>query len=367
MINHIAIVLADLQIGGAQRVATILANEWLKLGVRVTILTLDKDRAPAFPLEAGVTVTPLALSGKSPNKLHAALANFVRIKRIRHALLHAKPDVVIGFGEVESAYAYMAVGRDLPVICYFQTNPRHRTLNGIWRKISQAVMPKMAGVVVQTLRGQALLKAIMPNVAAHVIGNPVPTPHPLPKAANSHVRLMAAGRFDPAKGFDLLIAACGALPATLPDWQLTIWGDGVERPKLVDLIAKHKLIGKVHLPGFTNDMGQVFADNDVFVLSSRREGFPNVLVEAMAAGLAVLTTDCETGPSDILRNYETGLLVASEDVQALAIGLETMISDADIREKLAQAAPAAIRPYAPAQIASDWVVYLASLPARLRD
>lgn len=361
--SHIALMLADLQVGGAQRVATILANEWVKTGVRVTILTLDKDKTPAFALDPAVNVMPLALSGKSPNPLHAALANLVRISRTRKALRSVNADVVIGFGEIESLYAYLAVGKCKPVICYLQTNPRHRTLNSIWRRLSQSLTPRMAGIVVQTERGRQLLKTVMAGCDATVIANPVPTPPPLPRAPADTIRLMAAGRLDPAKGFDILIKACALLPPLLPAWSLTIWGDGPERKSLVEAVAAHKLIGKVDLPGFTSDMQQAFAAADAFILSSRREGFPNVLVEAMAAGLAVVAADCETGPADIIDNGTTGLLVTPENPAALSKAMQSVIEDADMRRKLAANAPAAIAAFTPARIAGQWLDYLARLPA----
>ena len=100
-------------------------------------------------------------------------------------------------------------------------------------------------------------------------------------------------------------------------------------------------------------------DASVFVLSSRFEGFPIVLLEALAAGLAVVSFDCPTGPADILTDGASGLLVPPEDVPALAAALDRVMTDEALRRRLAAAAPAAVRPYSVERVGRRWDEVLA--------
>jgi glycosyltransferase involved in cell wall biosynthesis len=100
-------------------------------------------------------------------------------------------------------------------------------------------------------------------------------------------------------------------------------------------------------------------DASVFVLSSRFEGFPLVLLEAMTAGLAVVSFDCPTGPGEIVTDGANGLLVPAEDVEALGVALDRVMSDEPLRRRLAAAAPAAVLPFSREQIGRRWDELLA--------
>ncbi len=118
-----------------------------------------------------------------------------------------------------------------------------------------------------------------------------------------------------------------------PGWRLVIWGEGPERAALEALRDRLGLTDRVDLPGLTERPGQWVEDATVFVLSSRFESFGNVVTEAMAAGLPVVTTDCPWGPGEIVRHGVDGWVVAPEDVAALADGLATLMADGELRAR----------------------------------
>jgi glycosyltransferase involved in cell wall biosynthesis len=124
---------------------------------------------------------------------------------------------------------------------------------------------------------------------------------------------------------------------------LSIFGEGPERGALERQADRLGIADRVRLPGLTSSPGEWIAAADIFVLSSRFEGFPNVLLEALAAGIPSVAFDCPWGPADIIHDERTGLLIAKEDVAALASALVRLLTDSDLRHRIAACAQADTR------------------------
>jgi glycosyltransferase involved in cell wall biosynthesis len=176
--------------------------------------------------------------------------------------------------------------------------------------------------------------------------------------------VVAAGRLNTQKGFDLLVRAWEPVARRRPDWRLEIYGSGPERAALERLIGELGLSDRVALMGRTQALGEAMAAASLFALSSRFEGFGMVLVEAMGKGLPVVSFDCPRGPGDIVSHGEDGLLVAPEDVDALAAALLELIEDPERRRRLAAAARRTARRYESRAIAPAWDALLGDLAAR---
>ncbi|HOI08803.1 MAG TPA: glycosyltransferase, partial [Deltaproteobacteria bacterium] len=138
------------------------------------------------------------------------------------------------------------------------------------------------------------------------------------------------------------------------DWSLVILGEGEDRRLLQDLISRLSLDDRVLLPGRIQNLEPVLRRSDIFVLSSRYEGFPNVLMEAMALGLPVISTDCPYGPGDIIRHGHDGILVPNQDVQALANAMGALIEDEGERRRLAAQSPSVLDRFGKDAIMHQW-------------
>ena len=162
-----------------------------------------------------------------------------------------------------------------------------------------------------------------------------------------HYKLLAVGTLKQQKGFDILINAFNLFPEEIKkDCQLIILGEGPERKNLEGQIDKLNLKNFISLPGFQIDPYPWFFSADLFVLSSRWEGFGNVIVEALEAGVTVVSTDCKSGPAEILENGRHGYLVASEDSEGLATSivhaLENKFSEKDLINRASEYSAASV-------------------------
>lgn len=172
---------------------------------------------------------------------------------------------------------------------------------------------------------------------------------------------LAAGRLSPQKGYDMLIRAWAAVAATHPDWRLRICGDGKERASLEALIRDHGLDDAVSLEGPARDIAAEMERSALFVLSSRHEGLPLVLLEAMSKGMAVVSFDCPTGPADVIDDRRNGLLVPNGDVEALAAAIVEMIEDEELRTRCAAGAAETALRYRMAAVGPRWEALMREL------
>ncbi len=353
---RIGCVIASLGSGGAERVMLSLCTAWAARGDTVILFTFDDGRQDFHTVPVGVTRVALDIAGVSTSPLGAIRANAMRLRTLRRALRSRPLDVIVSFTDRTNVSTLLAArGLGIPVVISERTDPRRHNSGTAWSVLRRVTYRGATALVVQTERVRSWAETHVSPSRVHVIGNPLRDVAPPAVTAGARAATIAAvGRLAPEKGFDTLLRAFALVHGTHPTWRLVISGEGPLRAALEAQVHELKLDTVVSLPGRTSTVDDVLAASAVFVLSSRYEGFPNVLLEAMACGCACVATDCDSGPSDLLAHDALGLLVPVDDAIALASAMTCVLDDPAYRSRLGESARASTQRFALTRALQAW-------------
>jgi glycosyltransferase involved in cell wall biosynthesis len=215
-------------------------------------------------------------------------------------------------------------------------------------------------IAVLTKTNQAEYQQILPGAKIVQIPNAVHKVDQEPSKQENPI-VVAAGRLVPQKGFDFLIPAFAEVVKDFPEWRLRIFGTGPRKPQLTARINDLGMQDHITLMGRTDRLDEELAAASVYALSSRFEGLPMVMIEAMTHALPVVAFDCPTGPRDVLTDGVDGVLVPPRDVEALAAGLKEVVADRRKRLEMGAAAAATSRAYGPDVVMPRWEELFAEL------
>jgi GalNAc-alpha-(1->4)-GalNAc-alpha-(1->3)-diNAcBac-PP-undecaprenol alpha-1,4-N-acetyl-D-galactosaminyltransferase len=348
-------VISSLEAGGAERMMALLTGAWVERGWEVTLLTMaGPTQEDFFEVDRRVDLRHLDLYRRSHGGLDAVVSNLRRVRVLRGAIRSSQPDVVLSFMVATNVLTILAsIGLRTPVVVEEHTDPSVHTLRSPWRFLRRMTYPLAASVIALS---PPALAALGPSRGRNgrVIPNPVMPPPPGMVSPSDPPAIVAIGRLAPEKGFDLLLAAFARVATLHGDWRLEIWGEGPERAALERLRDSLGLSDRVVLPGRTREPYHVLRRASLFVLSSRREGFPTVLGEAMSCGLPVVSVDCPSGPRQLIRDGIDGLLVPPEDVRALADAMERIMLDRSFARDLSSRAPMVVERFALPTVLERW-------------
>jgi GalNAc-alpha-(1->4)-GalNAc-alpha-(1->3)-diNAcBac-PP-undecaprenol alpha-1,4-N-acetyl-D-galactosaminyltransferase len=360
---RLTLVIPSLEAGGAERVLSILADAWAQDGHNVALVTMAPAARDFFPLDQRIERVSIGLDARAASPWAFIAGNLRRVRRLRAAIRDSRPDAVVSFIIHTNVITLLACrGLAVPVIVSERTTPRwpFGPLLSAMRRFSY---PLADALVVQTSEGRAWARRFLRPERVFVIPNPVLPPTDLAADVSSTLppadvkptkSVIAVGRLVRVKGYDLLIDAFARCADRRRDWDLVILGEGQDRQRLEALALRLGVSARVSLPGSVKDTASAFRSADIFALSSRMEGFPNALLEAMACGLPSVAFDCSSGPRDIIRHSVDGLLVPPESAGALAEALDRLMADDDLRLRLARRAPEVLERFSIGSVMAQW-------------
>ena len=335
----------------------------------IVIVTTDQKNRPTFyPFPDGVRMVDLGVNYSDDNGkgFFAKLFGYIKRRQLHKHLFHRllkgeKPDVVDCFYPGECSFVPALKDGSKKVMELHQSKLFHHQYNRsglmgladkVRAKMDERLVRKFDSFVVLT-EEDAQMWGDVPNIKV------------IPNAAKfiadgysdcEEKRVIAVGRLDYQKGFDRLIEAWGLVQKTdkYSDWHLDLFGQGEWRDMLQQMIEEKKIANTTHINSPTSQIGKEYAKSSMLVMSSHYEGFPMVMIEAMACGLPVVTFDYKCGPRDIIDHESNGLLVKDGDIAGLAEALMRLMDDEDLRQKMGENAKLVVERYAEDRVMGEW-------------
>lgn len=357
---RLAFVIESMTYGGAQRVGATLCNTWANTGCEVHLIDFQASVAPSFyRLKSEVRHHHLSLPGLLPSRVRTIANNFQRIRALRDTLQEISPDAVISFMPDANVIALLAsIRQPWPVIVSERVHPAHNEL-GVSRSLARRLLYPFADAIIVQTADIARYIEMKWSFCCAVLPNPIDLDEFRPGSTRSGgilpKRIVAVGRLERQKGFDVLISAFTRVAGGNPSWDLFIFGEG---PLGADLRLQAQGSGfsdRIHLLGTTGTISEELRKADIYIHPSRFEGSPNVVIEALACGCPVIATDSPGGTRELLADGVYGRLVPVDDINALADAIAALMADENGRCTMARRAPQAVYHLAADKISSEWL------------
>jgi len=327
-------VTGSLEAGGAERVLADMANFWNSKGWQIIFATWAGRTSPDFyELDPGIRRIWLDVGASSTSVLAKIGAYFRRIRKLRTMLAAVRPDAVLSFVDTSNVMTLLAcMGLRLRVVVSERINGAAiSSIPWVWRMSRVATYWRANAVIAQTPDAARWIAKLC-GVKAIPIPNPL---RALPSTNGPREPvILAVGRLTRQKGFDLLIRAFSLIQPEFSDWRLVIIGSGPECTELLQLSEQLKVRVGVEFRSPVRDIESWMSRAGLVVQPSRFEGFPNVVLEAMGMGAAVISADCRSGPAEIIKDGINGRLVPVEDVETLARVMAELLRRPEERARL---------------------------------
>lgn len=358
--------------GGADRVITNKANWLAEYGYDVMIVTdTQLGREPIYPLSPKVILQDLAIdfSLEYGHSLPVRAWWYFKLmrqyrKKLTEVLMKRQSDVVITTlgrdldfltkikdGSVKIGESHIARQFSRNFHLMEQKGCLHKMIAQRWRKKQEKDVSKLDALVLLTREDANSWKGV---TNTFVIPNPTPFYPEESSTCESH-KAICVGRLNEQKGYEYLIDAWTIVSKRHPDWILNAYGSGEIKEQLLMRIDEKGVSNSLILNEPTSDIIGKYLESSIYIMSSRFEGFPMVLLEAMSCGLPCVSFDCPNGAKDIIEDGRNGFLVEYLNVNALAESICKLIEDESLRKMLGQTAKEDVMMYLPDSIMKLWI------------
>ena len=333
-------IVPSLSKGGAEKVVSILSNNLIKKGREVVIITHFSTNQDYY-VDKNIKVICLSnLMEKEYRKKISILYLIKLLFQLRKTIHKEKPDYILPFLAttcIRTSIALTLSKYKRKIIHTVRNNPEIYPQNKLLKLYRNYLINKSCKTIVQN-NEQKKYFGLKNAKKIFILNNPVDSKifDIQRKKESNNIEIIGVGRLEPQKNFLLLINAFNRAYKKIPNTniKLSIYGDGSLKEQLQSEIKKLNLTNQVCLKGRKNDYSQIYGNADIFVLSSNAEGMPNALLEAMGAGLSCISTDCPTGPKDIIANNIDGIITPVGDDEKLALEIERLVINEELRKKI---------------------------------
>ena len=338
----ILIFISQLSSGGSEKVASLMANYWSVSKHSVVLLTNTSIDTDFFDINENVKRCSTGFIVSEKGTMSKIKLHLTSLMQLRKIVKEENPDIIISHNATSNVRILIATfGLGIPVIVEDHNNPvKSKNTKQPWKMLRPLVYGTAKHIILLT-------KDLIPYYPSYlhrkiiIIPNPLDIPENISNSDEVVLKnptFISTGNFRYIKGYDLLIEAFALVVKKYPDWHLTILGDGNEREALTLLSEELCITDKVDMPGRVQNPFPALKKADIYVLSSRSEGFPVALCEAMGIGMPCISFNCPTGPSSIIDDQLNGILVEYLNVEALSKAMVMLIEDSVLREKLSSEA-----------------------------
>jgi len=352
--KHIAFVIYSLESGGAERVVSTLANYFIKV-YKVTIITII-NKPSFYELDSKINIEYCVNDIANRKNVISAFNNNIKlIRKIKEHLKKHHVDLTLSFMTTSNVLSVIASkALKIPCIISERSNPYIYTHNSFWNKLIKYTYPKANRLVVQSKLIKDYYIQFVDKTKVSILPNPISetltSRKVIPKESKKII--LNVGRLDSNKAQDLLIKAFANIERK--NWNLTFVGDGHLRNAYQDLTEELNINQSVTFAGNVNDIENYYNKASIFAFTSKSEGFPNALVEAMYFELACVSTDCPTGPSEVIEDSNNGFLIPVDDQKALEYKLEQLMTNENLRKSYGKEAYKTAQACEITNVAAQW-------------
>ena len=366
-----------IEIGGMQKVLFQRTNYLIeRFDYEITIITTEHNIKkyiginPFYEFNSKIKIINLDIrySEKEDNNLSYFKKKVIiekkkrkHIKLLRKVLYKREPDIVISFGELERLFLYKIKGKFKKIVEHHVNKANFVNVenekNNLLKKIKYLYRNYREKKLINKYDKFLVLteedKKDWADDRIKVIHNP------LSFSSNQfsdykNKKIISVGRLDYQKGYDILISVWNKISKKYPDWSLEVYGEGVEREKLQNKINELNLNSSFLLKGAVKNIYEKYLESSIYIMSSRYEGMPMVLLEAMSFGLPVISFDCPCGPKDIIKDNEDGFIIKFGNIEQMAEKIEELINDEEKRKLFGINAKKNIQRFSEEKIMNQW-------------
>lgn len=358
--KSIVFYIGSLCMGGAERVIVNLAAYFRSCGYKVTIVTKLQDE-DEYPVPEGITRILADITGDeiSNNRI---VNLYRRIMKLRNIFKQLSPDYIVSFIKKNNFMAITAaVGLHIPVIVSVRSNPAREYPDKLTRLLAHVLFSRAAGIVLQTRQAKEFFsKSVQKKVI--VLPNSLSEKFLQNEYTGERKKeIVWVGRMDSNKNPKMLLQAFAEIAEKYPEWSVTFIGEGYQKEEMEEFCKENGLCGQVNFTGRIDDVASAIRPASVFVLTSKQEGMPNALIEAMVSGLAPVSTDCPCGgPAELIEDGINGILIPVDNEKALTEALDKLLSDDEYRVSMSNKAKKLIDEVHPDIVNRKWLEYIES-------